>query len=111
MLIQIAGKASRGVGSAVVILFYIVYLWRTFRSNPGNRLIECGTLTLIVFFPMVAVSIFFRPPDWLFFSWLILVVLLCFTTLFFLIQRGIRAGLNPQKNRAPDRARRSILIP
>ena len=30
-------------------------------------------------------------PDWLFGAWIVLIILLCFATLFFLLQRMIRA--------------------
>jgi hypothetical protein len=70
---------------------YSISLWRLARRNPGNRLLECGAITIIVFLAMVPLSQIqgFKDhiPDWMFLPWILLVVLLCFTTLFFLAQR------------------------
>jgi hypothetical protein len=88
---------SQSVGSACVIAFYLLYFWRVFKSNPGNRVVECGMITLVVFFSML---LFTRGdvPNWLFLSWVLMVVLLCFSTLFFLVQRGVRAARHTQRN-------------
>jgi ABC-type transport system involved in Fe-S cluster assembly fused permease/ATPase subunit len=67
-----------------------MFFRRTFRSDPGNKVIECGGLTL-----MVSMGLFllikFDAPGWLFACGLMLVVVLCFTTLFFVAQRAWRA--------------------
>ena len=81
----------RLVGSFLAFLGYIAFFWRTFKSNPGNRLVECGSMTLIAFLAMVFVSQLGGAPDWLILSWIMLVVVLCFATLFFLAQRVFRA--------------------
>jgi Na+/melibiose symporter-like transporter len=77
----------------LIFLGYGLFYWRIFRSNPGNRLIECGSITLIVFLPFMAMigSNDGDAPGWLFGASLILIVLLCFATLFFLFQRVFRA--------------------
>ena len=86
------GKIDRTVGDTLgAAIFYFLLFWRTFKSNPGNRVVECGVITLTVFFAML---MFVKPgdiPDWLFLLWLILVVLLCFSTLFFVAQRAYNA--------------------
>ena len=90
------------VSGFCVIAGYSIYLWRVFKSNPGNRLIECGVLTVIAFLAMVPFSgipsFTDHIPDWIFMLWLFLVVLLCFTTLFFLAQRIWRALAHGQKH-------------
>ena len=70
---------------------YALYFWRLFKQNPGNKLVECGSMTLIVFFVGLAIIIARNRPDWLFFTWIVLTILLCFTTLVFLLERVIRA--------------------
>ena len=91
-MIAIDGKMVQKIGGDLCAFFlYSLYFWRTFKRNPGNRVVECGSLTLIVFF---AFLYFCKPqdlPDWVFGLWLILIVLLCFTTLFFVVQRIYRA--------------------
>ena len=79
-----------GVGFSIVFL-YAVYFWRIFKQNPGNRVVECGVITVALFLLMVPLSRFEDIPDWLFGAWIILVVLLCFSTLFFVVQRAYRA--------------------
>jgi predicted MFS family arabinose efflux permease len=82
------------VSTILVFLGYIGFFWRTFKSNPGNRLVECGSMTLIAFFAFLALASLNHPgkvPDWLILSWLTLVFLLCLSTLFFLAQRAYQA--------------------
>jgi phosphoglycerol transferase MdoB-like AlkP superfamily enzyme len=78
-----------------VMAGYFICLWRVFRSNPANRLVECGTITVSVFYSMVPFSLIpgIRDhfPDWILMPYLLLVFLLCLTTLFFLAQRIWRA--------------------
>jgi len=86
---------GRIVTGFCVIAGYMVYLWRVFKSNPGNRLVECGVITVAVFLAMVPFSripgFLESLPAWIFLTYLLLVFLLCFTTLFFLAQRIWRA--------------------
>jgi hypothetical protein len=88
-----AGTVVSGFG-AMAGYFYL--FWHTFRSNRGNKLVECGTITVAVF--LIFLVFCQRTPgspdhvpDWIFLAYIPLVVLLCFTTLFFLAQRIWRA--------------------
>ena len=93
-MIATHGSQLRITAEGVLIFVgYGLFFWRTFRSNPGNRLIECGSITLIVFLAFMAMiaSKALDDPGWLFGAWLILTLLLCFATLFFLFQRVFRA--------------------
>jgi hypothetical protein len=88
-----AANGTRTFGEALLVFAgYGLFFWRTFKSNPGNRLIECGCITLAVFFAMIPMSSARDVPDWLFGLWVSLTVLLCLATLFFLFQRIFRAG-------------------
>ena len=81
----------RFLGTIFVFLGYAAFFWRTFKNNPGNRLVECGSMSLIAFFAFLALASSSHPgkiPDWLILSWLTLVFLLCLSTLFFLAQRA-----------------------
>jgi hypothetical protein len=93
-MIATHGNHLRITGEGVLVfLGYGLFFWRIFKSNPGNRLIECGSITLIVFFAFLAMiaSNGGDAPGWLFGALLILVVLFCFATLFFLFQRMFHA--------------------
>jgi len=82
----------RGVfGALSMVLFYGFSFWRIFRSNPKNKVIECGSLTIMVFVVMLALS---RVPNFPidFIAWLgPLVFLLCMLTMVFLVMQGYRA--------------------
>jgi hypothetical protein len=96
-MISHSSAVWRAVWTAVYLaLFYGVSFWRILRRNPGNKLIECGTLTVVVFLAMVPVSTIpgFTNwvPDWAFGLWILLTILLCFSTLFFLAQRIFQAA-------------------
>ena len=74
-----------------LMLSYAAFFWRIFKQNPGNRLIECGCMTVIVFIALIPMTSTTNLPDWLLFAWLLLTTLLCFATLFFFGQRIFRA--------------------
>ena len=75
------------------------------QNEPDSRtrwsfwLIECGAITLMVFFAMIALTRIQGFPDWAFLLLPILVVLLCFSTLFFLAQRIFRAVTDRKSKR------------
>jgi hypothetical protein len=78
------------VGSIGVVLFYGFSFWRIFKGNPGNRVIECGSITLMVFVVILA-AFKAHLPVWVL-GWLgLLVFLLCLLTMFFLVQQAYRA--------------------
>jgi hypothetical protein len=55
------GNHLRTVGEGLLILlFFGLFLWRLLKSKPGNTLVECGFLTLIVFAAIFPVS---NPRD------------------------------------------------
>jgi hypothetical protein len=92
MMIATGGSQFRTIGGGVLVfLLYGLFFWRVFKKNPGNKLVEAGSITLIVFLAMLPINSAGDVPDWLFGVWLILILLLCFATLFFLLQRIIRA--------------------
>ncbi len=87
----------RNIEVLCTFIAYIGFFWRTFKTNPGNKLVECGSMTLIAFFLLIPLTQIGEAPDWLFLSWVILVVMLCLATLFFVAQRGYRALHHRQK--------------
>jgi heme A synthase len=85
-------------GTVFVVIAYTVYFWRMFKNNPGNRLVQCAIMTLVTFVAFIAFLTIIPlgqiggVPDWLLVSWVILVVLLCLSTIFFLAQRIRQSG-------------------
>jgi len=74
-----------------LFLLYAYMLWRLFKDNRGNRVIQCGSVTLMVFLVMVAMMRIPQfPIDYV--AWLgPALLLLCLLTMFFLFQQGYRA--------------------
>ncbi len=84
----------RGIIGGLVLLFsYLLSFWRILKGNPGNRVIECGSITLIVFVLLVALGKIQTTPAWVLGGLGFLVFLLCLVTMFFLVRKGFRALL------------------
>lgn len=79
---------ARSIG---LFLFYAFIFWRLFKENRGNRVIQCGSITLMLFLVMLALmKIPNVPIDYV--AWLgPALFLLCMLTMFFLFQQGYRA--------------------
>jgi len=91
----------RGIADSIgLVLFYGSALWLIFKRNSGNRVVECGSITLIVFVVMLALFNA-KPPAWTLRWLLLLVFLLCLLTMFFLVQQGYRAVRRHKTNRNP----------
>jgi hypothetical protein len=88
---------ARSIG---LFLLYAFMLWRLFRDNRGNRVIQCGSVTLLLFLVMVALTrIPNIPIDYV--AWLgPALFLLCMLTIFFLLQQGYRALRKRLKERS-----------
>jgi hypothetical protein len=91
-MVAVDANIVRGIVSGLgLVLFYGFSFWRIFKGNPGNRVIECGSITLIVFVVMLALFKIPNFPVWVL-AWLgVLVFLLCLLTIIFLVQQGYRA--------------------
>jgi hypothetical protein len=90
MLVPAPRSMADSLWAVFAATAYGVFFWRQFKKNRGNRFVECGIITVAVVFLMMFLSRLGNPPDWLLFACLILVLLLCFSTLFFLGQRCVR---------------------
>jgi hypothetical protein len=87
-----SGGVIEGVVSGIVLVgFYGLVLWRIAKRNAGNRVIECGSLALLVVFVLVAAMKVPGLPDWVAPSLGILFLILGFLMIFFLIQQGYNA--------------------
>jgi hypothetical protein len=75
----------------VVAIIYWLSLWRIIKGNRGNRVIECGSITLMLFFLMMLLMKLTNLPDWVLPSLGVLLFLLCLLTMFFLFLQGVQA--------------------
>jgi len=82
---------ARSIG---LFFLYAFIFWRSFKDNLGNRVIQSGSITLMLFLVMLALmQIPHVPVDYV--AWLgPAVFLLCMLTMFFLFQQGYRALRN-----------------
>jgi hypothetical protein len=89
--------AARGIG---FFSLYAFIFWRIFRGHPGNRVIQCGSVTLMLFMVMLALMRIPQVPvDYV--AWLgPALFLLCTLTMFFLFQQGYRTVRGRFKRRS-----------
>jgi len=87
MLASSTSSVRAVVSGVALVAFYAAVLWRIVKRNPGNRVIECGSLALVVVFIMVAAMKIPGLPDWVAPGLGILFLLLGFLMIFFLIQQ------------------------
>jgi hypothetical protein len=78
---------ARGIG---LFFLYAFIFWRTFKDNPGNRVIQCGSITLMLLLVILALTqIPHVPFDYV--AWLgPALFVLCMLTMFFFFQQGYR---------------------
>ena len=79
------------IGAAVVVASYGFVFWRIVQSNRGNKVIECGTITIVLTFTMVALIEIPNFPTWVVALLGLLVLLLGLLTLCFLFQQAYQA--------------------
>jgi thiol:disulfide interchange protein len=91
MLLPIASDVRSILSFLVVAVVYWLSLWRIIKGNRGNRVIECGSITLMLFFLMMLLMKLRNVPDWVLPSLGLLLFLLCLLTMFFLLLQGVQA--------------------
>ena len=87
-----ASQTDKGITGNVVLFLLCGYsLWFAFKSSRGNRVIQCGSITVLAFAVTLALFKVRDLPAWVL-PWAMLVVfLLCMITMLFLVQQGYRA--------------------
>jgi hypothetical protein len=85
---NLVNDVAGGVGTAA---FYILSFWRIFKTNPEDRSIQCGAVTIIMFVVMLVLVKIPNFPEWIFAALAILMFALCLLTLFLFAQDGYRA--------------------
>jgi len=94
-----AGNALGNVVSGVVLVgVYAGVLWRIVKRNPGNRVIECGSIALVIFFVMAAAIKIPDIPDWVIPGLGVLFLLVGFLMIFLLMQQGYNAIRRRRRN-------------
>jgi hypothetical protein len=91
MLLSIASGVRPIVSFRIVAVVYWVTLWRVIKANRGNRIIECGSITLMLFFLMMLLMKLPNVPDWALPALGLLRFLLCLLTVFFLLLQAVQA--------------------
>lgn len=82
----------RHIGSFLLIaVVYWLLFWRIIKNNRGNKVIECGSITLMLAILMMLLMKFASLPDWVLPSLGLLVFALCLLTIFFLLVQGVQA--------------------
>jgi hypothetical protein len=78
-------------GIAVLVLISGLPFWRIFKNSRGDKFIEYGSITVMVFVATMAATAIPNFPGWALQLLEVLVGVLTFVSLFFLLQQGYRA--------------------
>jgi hypothetical protein len=79
------------LGALGLGLAYGLCFWRIFRTNRGDKFIECACITGVLFFAGFACYRIPNFPSWIVFSLMMLSGLMSFVSIFFMLQQGYRA--------------------
>jgi hypothetical protein len=103
MVLSTASGVRPIVSFLVVAVVYWLSLWRIIKGNRGNRVIECGSIALMLLFLMMLLMKLTNLADWVLPSLGLLLFLLCLLTMFFLLLQGVHAIRHRKsKTRAPS---------
>jgi hypothetical protein len=102
MLLPSASGVRPIVSFLLVAAVYGLSLWRIIKGNRGNRVIECGSIALMVLFLMMLLMKLPNVPDWVPPSLGLLLLLLCLLTIFFLLLQGFQA-IRHRKSKTEER--------
>ena len=83
---------TAGIARSAGLLLLVGWtFWRLFKDNPGNRVIQCGGITLMLALVMAWLLNREHPPVDFVASLGPVLFVLCMLTMFFVFQRGYRA--------------------
>jgi len=91
MMLSTTSGARSALGFLVVAAFYWLSLWRIIKGNRGNRVIECGSIALMLLFFMMLLMKLTSVPEWVLPSLGLLLLVLCLLTMLFLVLQGVHA--------------------
>jgi hypothetical protein len=99
-MVPIDAKAARGIG---FLLLYGLFFWRLIRSNRGDKFIQCGSITVMLFLALMALSRIPHFPLDDYAPWFAIpLFLLCVLTMFYLFQQLYRE--HKQRNQRRHRS-------
>jgi hypothetical protein len=91
MLLHTASGLRSLVSFLLVAVVYWLLFWRIIKSNRGNRVIESGSITLMLAILRMLLMKLTNLPYWVLPSLGLLVFVLCLLTMFFLLVQGVQA--------------------
>jgi CDP-diglyceride synthetase len=91
MLIHTAHAVRSILSSLLVAVACSLFFWRIIKSNRGNRVIECGSIALMLGILMMLLMKLTNLPKSVLTSLGLLVLVLCLMTMFFLLVQGVHA--------------------
>jgi hypothetical protein len=100
MLLPSASGVRPILSFLVVAAVYWLSLWRIIKGNRGNRVIECGSIALMLFLLMMLLIKLTNLPEWVLPSLGLLLFVLCLLTMFFLLLQGVQAILHRKSKTA-----------
>ena len=84
-----SAKVLPGIAGAIAAtLLYGLSFWRIVRKNRGNKVVECGIMAIMVTLATAFLLKYVDLPDWALVAFIVLLLLLCMATLFFVAQRA-----------------------
>src|ERR1700730_4951886 len=87
-MIPIDAKTARGIG---FLLLYGFFFWRLIRNNRRDKFIQCGSITVMLFLVLMALSRIPHFPLDDYAPWFAIpLFLLCVLTMFYLFQQLYR---------------------
>jgi len=101
-MIPVDAKSARAIG---FLLIYAFFFWRLIRSNRGDKFIQCGGITVMLFLVLMALSRIPHFPLDDYAPWFAIpLFLLCVLTMFYLFQQLYRE----RKQKMQKRHRASV---
>ena len=87
-MIPIDAKTARAIG---FLLIYALFFWRLIKSNRGDKFIQCGSITVMLFLVLMVLSRIPHFPLDDYAPWFAIpLFLLCVLTMFYLFQQLYR---------------------
>ncbi len=79
------------IGSVGLVLAYCIPFWRIFKSNPGDRFLQCASMTVMATLGTMVVYRTRLFPEWTVGFLMALVYILTTVSIFLMCQQGYRA--------------------
>src|SRR5215469_6920116 len=108
-MILIDAKTTRAIRFP---LLYAFFFWRLIRSNRGDKFIQCGSITVMLFLVLMVLSRIPHFPLDDYATWFAIpLFLLCVLTMFYLFQQIYRERKQFRRHYAPLRLSDTVKPP